>query len=399
MKIRINFSVIILISLFFSLSIFSQEFITHYNTSEVFDIYEKPINLAIIKFNSTAAYEDSLWEQLQYEDNWRHNFTIYPFETIRDFIENFEDNDSLLYDQKLWSMLKNDFEINFVMGGQEKENGDIEIEIIDINSTKTIFNHIFKRSLNSTIIDDLFKLLNNGQLAEFKLKKRENLDLDFVLVKDDSLKVTSDFYISKYECTIAKFDEFVSSTGHTTDAEEKGYSIIYSKNRFNVSYDSVANINWRFDEKGLLLDVSSYDKYPVLYTSWNDANAYCKWLSNETGSVYRLPSEIEWELAYDYINLNEDDYLDSISNYYDIDNSLTLNVGQKKANKNGIYDLIGNAAEWSNDSTVNSNNYKILGGSFLSEQVEFKVKSKVYKPSEYNANFIGFRIVREVGEK
>ena len=61
------------------------------------------------------------------------------------------------------------------------------------------------------------------------------------------------------------------------------------------------------------------DKMPVFNISWDDANAYCKWLSTQLGETVRLPSEAEFEFAARGGNNNKgfkysgSDYIDDVA--------------------------------------------------------------------------------------
>lgn len=95
---------------------------------------------------------------------------------------------------------------------------------------------------------------------------------------------------------------------------------------------------------------------PILGRSWNQANEFCKKLSalpeeRRLGRTYRLPTEAEWEYACragtssiyhfgnDFSSLNE--YVHS--------SYPAANVGTKKPNAWGLYDMQGNLTEWCSD--------------------------------------------------
>jgi len=94
------------------------------------------------------------------------------------------------------------------------------------------------------------------------------------------------------------------------------------------------------------------DKRPVINVSWHDAVAYAKWLSEQTGHTYRLPTEAEWEYAARAgtttpYSFGDDDSLDDYAWYGENWNTgSTHPVGEKKPNPWGLYDVHGNVWEW-----------------------------------------------------
>ncbi len=99
------------------------------------------------------------------------------------------------------------------------------------------------------------------------------------------------------------------------------------------------------------------NNHPVVNISWNDALEYVGWLSGKTGKPYRLPTESEWEFAarsgmnsaYPWGN----QYVDNQANCADCgsrwDNQSTAPVGSFAANGYGLYDMLGNVAEMTED--------------------------------------------------
>ncbi len=110
---------------------------------------------------------------------------------------------------------------------------------------------------------------------------------------------------------------------------------------------------------------------PVVNVSWDDAKAFCAWLSKKEGREYRLPTDEEWDAAVgkDKYPWGDDwppprkseniggeesklgdsrDPLAVLSGYRD-DHPRTAPVGSYKATKAGLYDMGGNVREWVED--------------------------------------------------
>jgi sulfatase modifying factor 1 len=79
----------------------------------------------------------------------------------------------------------------------------------------------------------------------------------------------SEFYIGRYPVTNAQYAAFVKATKHRAPEHWEGGGRI----------------------------PSGKENHPVVYVSWDDAVAFCQWLSQETGRTFRLPTEAEWEKA------------------------------------------------------------------------------------------------------
>jgi formylglycine-generating enzyme required for sulfatase activity len=159
--------------------------------------------------------------------------------------------------------------------------------------------------------------------------------------------------------------------------------------------------------------------HPVTLVRWEDAAAYCAWLSSETGRTVRLPTEAEWEKAarggVDGRRYPWGDRIDrNLANFL-IDPALkssrgTTAGGSYPPNGYGLYDMSGNVWEWVQDwysphyyasSAVEnppgppSGRMRLVrGGSWLVADVRMLACSHRHKvPPDTYSYGIGFRVV------
>ncbi len=241
-----------------------------------------------------------------------------------------------------------------------------------------------------------------------------------------TVQLTRGFWIGRIEVTRGQFARFVDDTGYVTDAENDGWSLGIGP---RGGWQRVGLLSWR--DAGF----AQSDNHPVVCVSWRDAMAFCEWLSEAQGGVYRLPTEAEWEYACragsgDSFAWGNAPYHESArSNAADtawmgrfpepvgfdwFDGFVfTAPVANFPANAWGLFDMHGNVQEWCGDvyepyepgdvtdpaeaqAVIQDRAPRVLrGGSFVS--VPAHCRSAHRDAARPGATFVtvGFRVVME----
>ena len=170
-------------------------------------------------------------------------------------------------------------------------------------------------------------------------------DLNFPNVDDQSkyvlnaseprhpVELTQPFYIGRYEVTLPQYQRFMSETVYQPSAERAGKQVVSWKEF--LAHPNVATL-------------------PASGLSWEDAKAFCEWLTKQSSSDsialrYDLPSEAQWEYACragtdTAWSFGNDD--SQLADHLVYERSEPSPVGQKKANPFGLFDMHGNCLEW-----------------------------------------------------
>jgi formylglycine-generating enzyme required for sulfatase activity len=183
------------------------------------------------------------------------------------------------------------------------------------------------------------------------------------------------FYLGQYEVTVGQFAKFVALSGYVPESEADGtggygYNAEYDRTRAE-NRDAFEGRNPRYSWRNP--GFKQGNNHPVLNVSYADALAMIRWLSDREKVRYRLPTEAEWEYACRagsqtrYPNGDDPQGLAQIANTFDADASahwtrwqdkalkahdghaFTAPVGSFAPNAFGLYDMLGNAWEWTSD--------------------------------------------------
>jgi formylglycine-generating enzyme required for sulfatase activity len=175
-----------------------------------------------------------------------------------------------------------------------------------------------------------------------------------------SLAIPNAIGMGKYEVTRAQFARFVRESGHAVS----GGCFVWNGGK----YEQDASKDWRHP------GFAQTDKDPVVCVNWNDAKAYTEWLTKKAGKRYRLPTEAEWEYAARagsrtpqpwgekasaacrYANVADASAKRNVPgtaswtfHACDDKHAYTAPVGSYRPNAYGLYDMMGNVWEWTEE--------------------------------------------------
>ena len=209
-----------------------------------------------------------------------------------------------------------------------------------------------------------------------------------------------------------------SSDAKSPDNEKPAHSVRLSQ-AYWMGVTPVTNAQYeQFDPDHRQLRPSwNGDDHPVIFVSWNDATAYCLWLSERDGREYRLATEAQWEFAargtdariFPWGNQWDPRRCNSAEEGGDYDQSSPVAHFPSGASPHGVLDMVGNVWEWCADwyepgygsgaarmdpTGPETGQYKVCrGGSWMNHGYSCRVTMRARRAVDFSDAYIGFRVV------
>ena len=161
------------------------------------------------------------------------------------------------------------------------------------------------------------------------------------------------FWMAKYELSWGLYHLFMEREIDNIKATIK------KGNEVSQEVDAVSGATTPYTDMSFGMGTEGY---PAVSMTHLAASKFCEWLSAMTGNFYRLPTEAEWEYACragtqtDYSFGSGSEQLDEYAWSKKNSDGAYKKIGLKKPNAWGLYDMHGNAAEWTLDQ-FNTNAY------------------------------------------
>lgn len=227
-----------------------------------------------------------------------------------------------------------------------------------------------------------------------------------------SVTITKPYWLAICEVTHEQFAAFVEAKKYLTSAEtngQGGYLLTLQTATKHGALSPKKECTWKTPGHARL-----DPRQPVTQVSWQDAVAYCQWLSEAEGGRYRLPAEAEMIWANRAGNPTDDPVAVPKSEaslalgWHRWNADQPMPVGRFKANPWGLYDLFGNVTEHVRDCVAprkvghftdyagpeQGDEHFAYGYSYLAAGFKFHFTDKA--PPTFAFSHIGFRILREL---
>ncbi len=225
------------------------------------------------------------------------------------------------------------------------------------------------------------------------------------------VSLTRGFYMQTTEVTVGQWRVFVRETGFKTDAENKGAAWIW------IDRAQQLREGHYWDKPGF----QQSDGHPVTCVTWNDVQAFIKWLNKREGKTYRLPTEAEWEYACragtktlfswgGSPDCSMANYGNGWSKECKGRNPIgTTKAGSFKPNQWGLYDMHGNVWEHCQDwygvyptgsttdpkGLLKGSKKSVRGGSWLNYSRYIRSATRAWNGLQNPYANLGFRLVTE----
>ncbi|HEY6565261.1 MAG TPA: formylglycine-generating enzyme family protein [Pirellulaceae bacterium] len=247
-----------------------------------------------------------------------------------------------------------------------------------------------------------------------------------------------------------------------TEVKLNQFLMFYHETKYQLDMEKDREPQWAYSVDGQLIQSKTVrpwapgwkldQSHPVVYVSWNDAVAWCEWMSKKEGKHYRLPTEAEWEYAcragsesrfswgnkveeaVRYGNVADQDgrvgfEKATVAVYKSKDTKedtripfphlaardgfkWTAPVGKYRPNAYGLYDMHGNVWEWCSDwydvkyygnspaddpQGPSAGSARVLrGGAFGDTPVNLRCAYRNFAEPAYRYFYYGFRVVCEL---
>ena len=237
-----------------------------------------------------------------------------------------------------------------------------------------------------------------------------------------AVTLTRPFAIADRHVTRGRFARFVDAAQYRTLAETEGSADAWDGTRFTRT----PGVSWRqplFEQT---------DTHPVVCVNYIDAVAFCEWLGKAEGRQYRLPTEAEWEYCARAGTANAYPWGDDLAAGEGWANAgdrtalerfptwttfpwrdgfvFTAPAASFRANASGLFDMAGNAWEWTNDwhaayvaesqrdpNGAAAGTHRVLrGGSWYGAPTSCRASYRSRVKPNYRGSNVGFRVVLDL---